>query len=79
MIKYKLCDICTIEKGKTGIKNSIPGEYPLVVTAEERLTNNSYQFDCNAVCIPLVSSTGHGHASIKRIHYKMYIYIIFNT
>lgn len=70
MIKYKLCDICTIEKGKTGIKNSIPGEYPLVVTAEERLTNNSYQFDCNAVCIPLVSSTGHGHASIKRIHYQ---------
>ncbi|MFR1077079.1 MAG: restriction endonuclease subunit S, partial [Romboutsia timonensis] len=25
--------------------------------------------DDEAVCIPLVSSTGHGHASIKRLHY----------
>lgn len=65
-----LGEVCDITKGKTGIKKAIAGDYPLVTTAEDRSTHNSYQFDCEAVCIPLVSSTGHGHASIKRIHYQ---------
>lgn len=67
---YKLNDVCNLIKGSTGIQKCKPGQFPLVVTAEERLTSSSYQFDCEAVCIPLVSSTGHGHASIKRIHYQ---------
>lgn len=70
MKKYTLGEICTIIKGSTGIKKAIAGDYPLVVTAEERLSSNEYQFDAKAVCIPLVSSTGHGHASLKRIHYQ---------
>lgn len=68
--KYAIKEICKIEKGKSPIQKTKPGEYPLVVTAEERLTSNEYQFNGEAVCIPLVSSTGHGHASIKRIHYQ---------
>jgi len=68
--KIKISDLCTIEKGKIGIKKAIPGEYPLVVTAEKRLTCNEYHFDKTSVIIPLVSSTGHGHASLKRIHYQ---------
>ncbi len=68
--KFKLKDVCSIEKGTTGIKSSKPGPYPLVVTAEGRLTSESFQFDSPAVCIPLVSSTGHGHASINRIHFQ---------
>jgi type I restriction enzyme S subunit len=68
--KVKLGDLCTIEKGKTGIQKAIPGDYPLVVTGEERKTNNEYQFDAEAVIIPLVSGTGHGHASIKRLHFQ---------
>ena len=68
--KVKLGDLCTIEKGKTGIQKAIPGEYPLVVTSEERKTNNEFQFDDEAVIIPLVSGTGHGHASIKRLHFQ---------
>jgi len=68
---YKsLKEICILEKGKTGIQKSKPGIYPLVVTAEDRLSCGDFQFDCNAVCIPLVSSAGHGKASIKRIHYQ---------
>ena len=66
----KLGDICTIEKGQTGIQKAIPGPYPLVVTSEERKSHNEFQFDDEAVIIPLVSGTGHGHASIKRIHYQ---------
>ncbi len=68
--KVKLGDLCTIEKGKTGIQKAISGEFPLVVTAEERKAHNEYQFDDEAVIIPLVSGTGHGHASIKRLHYQ---------
>jgi type I restriction enzyme S subunit len=66
----ELGTMATIEKGKTGIKDAIPGEYPLVVTAEGRLTTDHFDFEGPAVVIPLVSSTGHGDASLKRIHYQ---------
>lgn len=66
----KIGDYCDIIKGNIGIQKAIPGEYPLVVTAKDRLSHNEYQFDATAVIIPLVSSTGHGHASIKRLHYQ---------
>jgi type I restriction enzyme, S subunit len=68
--KVKLGDICTIEKGATGIQKAIEGDYPLVVTGEERKSHNEFQFDDEAVLIPLVSGTGHGHASLKRIHFQ---------
>lgn len=68
--KVKIGDICRIVKGTTGIASAEPGEYPLVVTAEERKTCSSYQFDQEAVCIPLVSSSGHGRKSLKNVHYQ---------
>ncbi len=68
--KVKIGDICKIVKGSTGIASAEPGQYPLVVTAEERKTCSSYQFDCEAVCIPLVSSSGHGKKSLKNVHYQ---------
>ncbi len=68
--KEKLGKLCTIEKGAIGILKAIPGEYPMVVTSEERKSHNEFQFDDEAVIIPLVSSTGHGHKSLKRIHYQ---------
>ena len=66
----KIKDICHVVKGETGITKAIPGDYPMVTLAEERKTHNEFQFDCKAVIIPLVSSTGHGHASMKRIHFQ---------
>ena len=68
--KVKIGDICRIVKGTTGIASAEPGQYPLVVTAEERKTCSTYQFDCEAVCIPLVSSSGHGKKSLKNVHYQ---------
>jgi type I restriction enzyme S subunit len=65
-----LGELCTITKGITGIQKAIPGQYPLVVTAEERKSHNEYQFNDEAVIVPLVSGTGHGHASINRIHFQ---------
>lgn len=62
--------VAVINKGKTGIQNAQPGDFPLVVTAEERKTCKTYDFDASAAIVPLVSSTGHGHASIQRLHYQ---------
>lgn len=67
---YKIGQICYVEKGKTPIQKAEPGEYPLVTTAEGRLSCNTYQFDCEAVCIPLISSRGHGVASLNKLYYQ---------
>lgn len=68
-MKYRLGDICTIIKGATGIMKAIPGPYPMIALGETDKTHNEFQFDTKAVIIPLVSSTGHGHASMKRVKY----------
>jgi len=66
----KLGDICTIEDGKSPNMATLPGEFTLVVPAEERKTADHFDFRGEAVCIPLVSSAGHGKADIKRLHYQ---------
>ena len=65
-----LGELARIEKGLTGIQQAQPGEYPLVVTSAERSTCDHFDFDGAAAIIPLVSSTGHGNASINRLHYQ---------
>lgn len=66
----RLGDISTINKGLIGIQKAVVGNIPLVVTGENRMSHNEVHFSGASVIIPLVSSTGHGHASIKRIHYQ---------
>src|SRR5260370_21977690 len=65
-----LGELCRLIKGTSPISKTPPGPYPLVTTGEEHRTAISFQFDAEAVCIPLISSTGHGHASLKRVHYQ---------
>jgi len=70
-VEYKrLEECCTLVKGKTPIQKAEPGEYPLVVTTNERKTCNTYQFDRPTVCIPLISSRGHGVASLNSVYYQ---------
>jgi type I restriction enzyme M protein len=66
----KLERLCQIVKGKYPTKKTKPGAYTFVVTTAERRAADSYQFDREAVCVPLISSTGHGHAAIHRIHFE---------
>lgn len=66
----RIGDVCTIEKGATGLAKAIPGDYPLVATSAGRKTSKDYQFDAKAVCIPLVSSTGHGKKTLNYVHYQ---------
>jgi type I restriction enzyme S subunit len=68
--KVTLGEVCHIEKGNIGILKATQGDYPLVVLGEQRRTHKEYQFDGDAVVIPLVSSTGHGDRSMKRIHFQ---------
>ena len=70
VVFVRLAEIASIERGTTGIQKAKPGEYPLVTLAEDRAFCDSYQYDTKAVIIPLISSTGHGHASMKRLHYQ---------
>ena len=69
-MKYRLGDICSITKGDTGIMKAVAGKYVMVALGEKNKTHNDFQFDCEAVIVPLVSSTGHGHASMKRVKYQ---------
>lgn len=42
----------------------------MVATGADRRSCTTWQFDTDAVCIPLVSSTGHGKKSLNYVHYQ---------
>lgn len=66
----RLGDVCVIKSGLSPNMATPPGPHVLVVPAEERKTADHFDFDGAAVCVPLVSSAGHGKADIKRIHFE---------
>jgi type I restriction enzyme, S subunit len=65
----RLEDIASMEKGLTSIQSALPGEFPLVTTAERKSHCDHFDFDGRAAIVPLVSSTGHGSATLNRLHY----------
>lgn len=67
---YKIDDICTLVKGSFPTLRTEPGDFPLVVTAEFRRSANAWDIEGPAVCVPLISSSGHGDASLNRVHYQ---------
>lgn len=67
--KERIDVVCHLKKGAFPIMKTDAGEYPFVVTAAEFKTANNFDFDCEATCVPLVSSTGHGNAAMHRVHY----------
>jgi type I restriction enzyme S subunit len=68
--RAKIGDLCQIVKGETGLASAPPGPYPLVATSADRRSCTTWQFDADAVCIPLVSSTGHGKKTLNYVHYQ---------
>lgn len=66
----RLEECCNLEKGNTPIQKAVPGEYPLVVTTNERKSSSTFQFDQPSVCVPLVSSRGHGVACLNQVYYQ---------
>jgi len=65
----RLKEVCSLTKGTHSSTKTEPGPYPLIVTAKEPLTSSDYQIEGEAVCVPLISSTGHGRATLSRIHF----------
>ncbi len=65
----KVADVCKITKGTFSSTTTPPGPYPLILTAAEPKTSADYQLDGPAVCVPLISSLGHGKAALHRIHF----------
>ncbi len=74
-----LKEICKIKQGKSPNLKTLPGNFQMVIPAEEIKTSDHYDFDGNAVCIPLVSSAGHGLAQIKRLHFVTGKFALANT
>ena len=66
----RMGDICDIRDGLSPNMATPPGEFVLVVPAEERKTADHWDYEGKGICIPLVSSSGHGKADIKRLHYE---------
>lgn len=64
-----LSDLFEFHRGTVGASQAIGGDYVCITTSEEPKRHTEWTFDGEAICVPTVSSTGHGHASIKRIHY----------
>ncbi len=67
---HRIGDLCDIRDGQSPNMATTPGDYVMVVPAEDRKTADHFDFEGSAVCIPLVSSAGHGKADIKRIHFQ---------
>ena len=67
--KATIGELCQIVKGKSPTMKTKSGAYPLVTMGEEHKTADSYQLDTEAVCVPMISSFGHGKAGLKRVHY----------
>ena len=65
----KVGDVCQMTKGAFSSTTTPPGQYRLILTAAESKSSEEYQFDEPAVCVPLISSTGHGKATLSRIHF----------
>lgn len=68
--QVELGKLCLMEKGTSPTLKTLPGQYPLVVTADFRRSSDNWQIEGPAVCIPLISSTGHGDAALHRVHYQ---------
>ena len=71
--------ICDIYKGESPNMATEPGPYFMVVPAEDRKSSDHFTFDFKGICIPLVSSSGHGKADIKRIHFVDGKFALANT
>jgi hypothetical protein len=68
--KFRISDLCELTKGSYPTLRTQPGDFPLVVTADFRRSADGWDIAGPAVCIPLISSTGHGDAAINRVHYQ---------
>lgn len=66
----KISTFYYFKKGSFPTQKTKEGNFSFVTVSGEERTANSYDVEGPAVCVPLISATGHGHASLKRLFYK---------
>ena len=62
-------EVCRITKGSFSSTKTQPGPYRLVLTAADSRTADGFDIEGPSVCVPLISSLGHGKAALHRIHF----------
>ena len=65
-----------INKGSLSAASANGGDYPFFTSSEEPRRHDTWTNEGEAICIPIVSATGHGHAAIKTIHYAIGRYAV---
>lgn len=68
--KDKILTFYNFRKGSFPTRKTEEGDYPFITVSGKKRTANGFDIEGPAVCVPLISATGHGHASIKRLFYK---------
>lgn len=68
-LRSKLLDNFDFQKGSFSTQKTSGKRFPFITTSGEERYADSFDIQGPAVCIPLTSATGHGHASINRIFY----------
>ena len=57
-----------IHSGRQAAASANGGLIPFATSAKELKGTDKWDFDAEAICIPTVSATGHGHAAINSVH-----------
>ena len=66
--KKEISELFDVSKGGIQISKNEEGQYKLVSTAEI-VPSNYFEYDGEAICIPLISAKGHGVAQVGNIFY----------
>ena len=64
-----LDNMCNFYPGLSPNEKTKEGNFNFIVPAPILKTADHFDYEVNAVCIPIVSSSGHGKADMKRFHY----------
>lgn len=65
----RLGSLFDILKGTSAASAALDeGKFPFITSSIVPRRSNTFSFNGPAICVPTVSATGHGHASIKSIH-----------
>lgn len=60
----------TFQKGNFPTQKTSGSKFPFITVSGEKRFADDFDVEGPAVCVPMISATGHGHASLKRIFYS---------
>lgn len=64
----RIGEMFDIRSGTKAAASATNGEFPFATSSKEMKRSDTWDFEGEAICIPTVSATGHGHAAINSVH-----------